>query len=312
MKLLPALPTFVFSFFIGISATAQDVGAPPATMGFNSSPLIVDGLLDPSAPIEHRRDLARQLIDAADREKSPNLLYLVGSLYRQGDSAGIAPFPQDLDRAREYLTRAALGGYIDAMSKLAVVELDSGNRFEANLWAQLYVHYSEIDDSAKARRRTTGSESLAAALLSQTSDGFPKSEIPRLIERANALVVQYDAVIRAYQAAEVAEQAKPSFPKVSPHDPTLATRAKVSNQLGRTVASAQAEYFVEFSPAGELLRIWPLDGWPDQKAIRVLRSIISGCVLNPAPAGKTENRVFLIPVAFVKPTFHLKQNDGKK
>lgn len=253
MNLLHALSVFTVCFLLCAPAPAQEASKPQASTGFDIAPLITDGLLDSATPIEHRRELAKRLIEAADREKTPVLLYYVGSLYRQGDSAGIAPFPQDLDLAREYLTRAALGGFINAMSKLAVVELDSGNQFEANLWAQLYAHYSAIEDPAKpgdrrSWRKPSGHESLASALLALTTDGFPESEVPRLIERANAMVARYDAPIHAELARHKAEVEQTRFPKLTRGGPKYVNPLQLQKELGRKAASAQAEYFFEFPP----------------------------------------------------------------
>lgn len=317
MKFMRAIPAFVLSLFIGASATAQNASAPAVAPGFDATALISDGLLDPTKPIEHRRELAKRLIDAADREKSPVLLYYVGSLYRQGDSAGIAPFTQDLDLAREYLTRAALGGYIDAMSKMAVVELDSGNQFEANLWAQLYAHYSAIEHPAKpgdprSYRKPSGHESLASSLLALTTDGLPESEVPRLIERANAMVARYDAPIRAELARHKAEVEQTGFPKLTRGGPRYVNPLQLQKELGRKAASAQAEFFIEFLPDGTLLRFWPFDGWPNQKVLRVLRPIASGMKLGPAPGSTSKNRVILIPIIFTNPTYRLEQEDEKK
>ncbi|MEO6075980.1 MAG: hypothetical protein ABIP56_04165 [Dokdonella sp.] len=317
MKLLRVIPVFVLYLFIGAAAIAQDTGAPPATVSFDATPLITDGLLDSSRPIEHRRELAKRLIEAADLEKTPVLLYYVGSLYRQGDSAGIAPFPQDLNRAREYLTRAALGGYIDAMSKMAVVELDSGNRFEANLWAQLYAHYSSIKNPEKpadthAYRNPSGHESLASALLALTMDGFPESEVPRLIERANAMVARYDAPILAEMGRIKAEYEQAALPKLTRGGGKEMSPLQLRNELGRKAASAQGEYFFEFSPDGKLLRFWPFDGFPGQKVLRVLRPMASGMRFWPAPGSTIEKRVFLIPIIFANAAYRLEQEDEKK
>ncbi len=319
MNLIRALAVFVLPLVMAATVSAQDAKQSPASPHFDVTPLITGGLLDSSTPIEHRRELAKRLIEAADREKSPVLLYYVGSLYRQGDWAGIAPFPKDLDRAREYLTRAALGGFINAMSKMAVVELDSGNQFEANLWAQLYSYYSAINDPAKPAashgyQRPTSRESLSSALLALTTDGFPDSEVPKLIERANAMVARYDATIRAEMARHKAENEKQraEFPNKSPGHAKHITPLQLRNQLGRKAASAQAEFFVEISPVGKLLRVWPFDGWPEQNVLRVLRPMVDGIPLSPAPEGTTENRVVLIPVVFANPTYRLKQDGDKK
>ncbi|MEO6075979.1 MAG: hypothetical protein ABIP56_04160, partial [Dokdonella sp.] len=143
MRLLCALFMCSLSLVLATPAMTRDNAIEPATSStFDFRQAIRDGLVDTSVPIEQRRALADKFIEGAERDQSPTLFYMLGTLYRQGDANGIAPFAKDIDRARDYLTRAALGGYLDAMNKLALLELDSGDQFRANLWAQLYVHYS--------------------------------------------------------------------------------------------------------------------------------------------------------------------------
>lgn len=302
----------------GLSAgvAAEEKAAMSATVKFEIGPLITAGLVDPKAPLERRRELANQLIEAADRSKDPALLYAVGTLYRQGDAAGIAPFPKDIDRAREYLSRAALGGSVMAMGKLAVVELDAGNRFEANLWAQLFVHYdtefqpARPADPPHAYRRPAGGESVASAILQRTNDGFPKSELPRLLERMKALIARYDSAIRQYRGQLDAENQRNRPQAVAGKAPFFLTPMQLGKVLGPKAASAVAEYFVEFAPGGELARAWPFDGWPEKKVLRVLRPIVNGLESSSAAAGTANGRVVLIPVTFVNTSYRLKQRGG--
>ena len=317
MNFLRALPAVVLSFFIAATAMAQgDTSNPPASLKFDFSAAVTGGLLDPAVPIEHRRELANQVIEFADRENDANLFYILGSLYRQGDIDGIAPFPRDIDRARDYLTRAAVAGHLAAMSKLALLELDSGNQFRANLWAQLYVHYSALDNPAKtanpdALRLPTGNDNEAALLLELALDGFPKSDIPRLVERANEMAARYDTAILTYLKDQIAEQQKTSFPKTSTRTATSVASTQLLAELGRKMKWAKAEYFVEFSADGSLLHVWPFDGWPEEKVLRALRLVINGYVLDPAPAGTTENRVVLIPSLYINQNYQPKQKDDK-
>ncbi|MFZ1620883.1 hypothetical protein [Dokdonella sp.] len=90
------------------------------------------GLLDPEAPIEQRRAIVGELEAIAKDDSERNVLYLLGSLYRQNPADSSSPVAQDLDRARELLSRAALHGHLLAMAKLSTIELQPGNHFEAN------------------------------------------------------------------------------------------------------------------------------------------------------------------------------------
>ncbi|MGB4858043.1 MAG: hypothetical protein WBP11_01820 [Dokdonella sp.] len=315
MSLLRLLPAFVLTFFIAATVIARDdTGKPSTSSNAVVSSAITGGLLDSAVPIEHRRKLADQLIELAERERSPQLFYMLGSLYRQGDADGIAPFPQDIDRARDYLTRAAVAGHLAAMSKLARLELDSGNQFRANLWAQLYVHYSALEDPAKTAnpkplRAPTGNDNEAALLLALTLDGFPKSDIPRLTERANDMLARYDTAIRTYIKEQKEEEQKTSFPRTSARTATNVASTQLLAQLGREVKWASAEYFVEFSADGSFLRAWPFDGWPEHKVLPALKLIVNGYVLDPAPAGTTENRVVVIPVLYINQNYRPKQTN---
>lgn len=298
--------------FAATFGQASEASSTPAP--FDIGPLVTAGLLDPKAPLERRRELARQLIDAAERDKDPALFYYVGSLYRQGDVAGIAPFPQDLDRAREYLSRSALGGHIEAMGKLAVVELDAGNRFEANLWAQLYVHYTKANQidppTTSGYRKPGGHESLGAALLEQTRDGLAKAELPRLIERANAMIARYGVVIERYQATREQERSRLSPRLVNEGKPFHLSTLQMRNELGRKAASASAEYFVEFAADGSQRQLWPFDAWPNERIFRVLRPVILGFRAEPETASRG-SAVVLMPVTYINPLYRLKQARGE-
>ncbi len=317
MNLLRALLFFALYLFIAATASARDdAGISSKSANSVVSSAITGGLLDSAVAIKDRRKLADQLIELAEREKSPQLFYMLGSMYRQGDADGIAPFPQDFDRASDYLTRAAMAGHLAAMSKLVRLELDSGNQFRANLWAQLYVHYSTLDDPAKtanpeALRAPTGNDNEAALLLALALDGIPRSDVPRLTERANEMLARYDATIRTYMKEQKQEGQKTSFPRTSGRTATSVASTQLLAQLGRELKWASAEYFVEFSADGSFLRAWPFDGWPEHKVLPALKLIVNGYVLDPAPPGTTGNRIVMIPVLYINKNYRPKQKDDK-
>ena len=128
------------------------------------------GLLDPEAPIEQRRAIVGELEAIAKDDSERNVLYLLGSLYRQNPADSSSPVAQDLDRARELLSRAALHGHLLAMAKLSTIELQAGNHFEANTWAQLYGHY--VLDPGGDEIAAHGN--FAAMVLSKAIEKFPE------------------------------------------------------------------------------------------------------------------------------------------
>jgi hypothetical protein len=249
------------------------------------------GLLDPDAPIEKRREIAAEIEALTTDDAEPLLLYLMGSLYHQDPDHSGSPLPQNLDRARELLSRAALHGRLPAMAKLSTIELQAGNRFEANVWAQLYYHYAK--DQAKADPRW--SEGFAASILRNALDGFPKSDMDSLSASVGAMITQYDEQIRQGLSKAAEEMSRNRLRDARPGKRVLLNSRDTT---GRTYDSGIAEYVIEFAGDGTIKQLWTLDAWPNPKLGKVLRNVALGYRVDSKLASEAAGAVSILPLEF--------------
>jgi hypothetical protein len=250
------------------------------------------GLLDPDAPIEKRREIAAEIEALTKDNESPGLLYLLGSLYHQDSDHSSSPLPQNLDRARELLSRAALHGRLPAMAKLSTIELQAGNRFEANVWAQLYYHYAK--DQAKADPHW--SQGMAASILRNALSGFPKSDMDAMSESVGAMITQYDAQIRLGLTKYAEAVASNRFRDARPGKRTL---MNARDMTGRVYDSGVAEYVIEFAADGTIKQLWTIDAWPNPKLGKILRNIALGYRVDATLANEAAGEVGILPIEFV-------------
>jgi len=255
-----------------------------------------DGMLDPDAPIERRRAYVAEIEAVALRDKHPHLFYLLGSLYRQGEDSPNSPVAKDIDRAREYLSRAALGGSDLAMAKLSGLELEASNRFEANVWAQLYFHYSK--DHWKIDRQIDDSL-FAASVIGAAQDGFLESQRGALDEAVTRIIVGYDTVIRDRLQYSADARAR------NPLQSARGDKCNLMNlQWGPQKAARKrypfgmAEYYVAFAADGSVHRAWVLDGWPDSRFADMVRPCVMRYRVDPAAAQEAGNRLVLLPIHY--------------
>ena len=226
------------------------------------------GLLDPEAPIEQRRAIVRELEAIAKDDSEPGVLYLLGSLYRQDPAHSSSPLEQDLNRARELLSRAALNGNILAMAKLSTLELQAGNRFEANVWAQLHYHYAK--DLAKTEPHGDG---FAAFILRNAQDGFPNKDIERLGSTVGSMINQYDAQIRLGLKKLVESDSGNRFRDVRAGKHLV---VNPETTKGRRPEPGISEYVLEFAADGSAKQAWAIDAWPNSRLARIQRKIALG------------------------------------
>lgn len=260
-----------------IEGSLADLGGQRATLR----------LLEPEVDIGTRRTILAALETAVADDPDPVRLYALGSLYRRGDAAPEPAFGKDLDKAREYLSRAALAGHLQAMAKMSVLEIEAKNRFEANVWAQLYFHYLK-DRSPNDREY---SDSFAASIIAAAKNGLPDSELPALNDSVGLMVRQYDAKIRA--GRERLTMATLSSP--------LREARPRSRQLQSTQGRPQsgvAEFYVAFNAKGEVDRVWLLDAWPDAKLARTLRPIAMGYEVSPLAVAQSAGAIALMPIVY--------------
>lgn len=246
------------------------------------------GLLDPGVPIEQRRAIVRELEAIAKDDSKPDVLYLLGSLYRQDPAHSSSPLEQDLNRARELLSRAALNGRILAMAKLSTLELQADNRFEANVWAQLYYHYAK--DLAKTEPHGDG---FAAFILRNAQDGFPNKDIERLGSTVGSMINQYDAQIRLGLKKLVESDSGNRF-----RDARAGKHLVVNPETtkGRRPEPGISEYVLEFAADGSAKQAWAIDAWPNSRLARILRKIALGYRVEPGVAQEASGTLAVLHV----------------
>lgn len=274
---------------------------------------VTQGLLDPAAPADRRTELAARLEALALERKEADLFYIVGSLYRLGrEVSPTSPYPRDLDKAREYLSRAALKGRRGAMGKLALLELDAGNRFEANVWAQLQAHYER--EFARGRKERDGKEREVfgvANILALTQDGFPKDDVPKLEERIRMIIGTYDTSIREGMTRTLEAQARSPLRNARLDRCHLPQgQLQVSRARRAMVLAGGSEYYVAFADDGSADRVWLLDVWPDARMERGLRTCAGRYRVEPTEALAGKGLVALLPIAINDARVKLNTSDA--
>lgn len=260
------------------------------------------GLLDPQAPIEQRRAIVGELETLASDDSDPDVLYLLGSLYRQDPAHSSSPLEQNLDRARELLARAALHGKIIAMAKLSTIELKAGNRFEANVWAQLYFHY----EMNEAQSGLLLKEGLTAVILHRALDGFPEQEMDALNTAVGGMIDQYDGQISKGQEALMASAPVNRFTDMKMGEGMRTTGYK----NGRLIESGMSEYVVELGANGRVTQLWVLDAWPDYRLAKDMRKIALSLKVTADNDEKILGRVMILPINYDNLRYKLRGQSG--
>jgi len=279
------------------------VMAAPATAAERTDPpdwaLVMTRLLDADVDAATRRTLFEQLEGALASDPAPRRSYQLGSLYRRGDDARDPAFAKDTDKARELLSRAALGGVLLAMAKMSVLELEAGNRFEANVWAQVYYHYRK--DVLQSSQR--GSDGFAASLIANAQKRFDRKRLPELNESVGRMITQYDAQIRAGIARTARELDDSGLV------PRPSGRQVLPEVKGKTPEAGIAEYFVGFDAQGDVDRVWLLDAWPDASLARVLRPIAKGYRVDGAPGVDLSQEFAILPIEYNDLRYSIRKSD---
>lgn len=261
------------------------------------------GLLDPKAPIEQRRVVVGEIEALAKDDSDPGVLYLLGSLYRQDSANSGSPLAQDPDRARELLSRAALHGYILAMAKLSTIELQAGNRFEANVWAQLYNHYALDKDDANSFRQAN----FVAVIMQKALDGFPKGKYDALNSAVGNMIAQYDVQIRRrHDESRGAASVDPL------EDPRLANGwFTPPKSKGRRLESGMAEFVIELGTDGHVIQLWVLDAWPNPQMARFLRQKALSFRVRPDDTAHAKSTIHRLPITFDDGRYSMREEPKK-
>jgi hypothetical protein len=130
--------------------------------------------------------------------------YLVGTIYRRGDSIEPHVVERDVDQARRYLSTAAAHGRLLAMAKMAEIELAEDRPLEAMIWAQIYGAYrgwvgtDTRDYGPKNERQPTlYFEDLLRRVSSRLAQKLGDAKTADVLAGLNQFVAQHDQEVRA-------------------------------------------------------------------------------------------------------------------
>jgi hypothetical protein len=252
----------------------------------------VYAVLDRDAPMPERKAALQQLHQDAEHGDAFAQL-LLGALYFQGPQGARALLPRDPALAEVYLSNAAVHGNVFAMAAMAELELQQHHVLQANVWAQLYVHYGVRPDDLK---RAT----YAAILMHRTWPRLPKAEEQTAVDDINAFIRAHQASIRAGQHQAIVRQsvkdlADPACRLVSLH-PNAHHAALVSGYDG--VQPGIALYWIGVDARGRARAVEPFLSLPDRRVQRRMRDYAASWRATPAPRCGKPLRYALLPVAF--------------
>jgi len=159
--------------------------------------------LDAGVPADQRRSLFDGWRTAALAGDS-DAQYIVGSVYRRGDSIEPHVVDRDADQARRFLSTAAGHGRLLAMAKMAELELGEDRPLEAMIWTQIYGAYrgwvrnENITDYGEHNERepTLYFEDLLRRVSERMRQklGSPQTDV--VLAQLNAFIAAHDKEVR--------------------------------------------------------------------------------------------------------------------
>jgi len=123
-----------------LTATIVSVSSVAAAVAANQNLADLTRFLDASTPVDQRRSLFEGWRAAALAGET-DAQYIIGTIYRRGDSIEPRVAVRDADQARRFLSTAAGHGRLLAMAKMAELELDEDRPLDAMIWTQIYGAY---------------------------------------------------------------------------------------------------------------------------------------------------------------------------
>jgi len=167
-------------------------------------------LLSPDTPASDRSQQLQKL-QARAENRGPRALYLLGTLYRLGDAHPSKVLPRDLDKARNYLSNAAILGLVNPMAGMAELELEANRPLDALTWTYIYLHYQRGKGAVKPEKLPLEYRGITdgydANLLERVMDSATEAGVdPAAAGRyADAFIAKYDVSIRESLAKAAAK-----------------------------------------------------------------------------------------------------------
>ena len=183
-----------------LPASTMAMAAPAAT---NQNLADLARFLDASVPADQRRSLFEGWRTAA-LSGDTDAQYIVGSIYRRGDSIEPHVVDRDADQARRFLSTAAGHGRLLAMAKMAELELSEDRPLEAMIWTQIYgvycgwVRNENITDYGEHNERepTLYFEDLLRRVTERMRQKLGNQHTDVVLAQLNAFVAAHDSDVR--------------------------------------------------------------------------------------------------------------------
>lgn len=225
-------------------------------------------VLDTNVPLTERESQFADIQKQADAGDTTSQ-YFVGSLYRIGEKLPGSPVKKDLDKARLYLSNAAIHGHLYAMAKMSEISLEIGEYQSAMDWAQIYAYY------IKALNNTPVNKDYIAELVTRIGKKWDKNHTQEAVDDLNSFVSAHNTDVRAGLAVNAQI-------RILAREPFLG----VSNRFMKPV-SGFADYLVSLKQDGTVESIWLLDGTPTVSLGYSLKPIIAKIKVQPSDNADT-------------------------
>jgi hypothetical protein len=234
--------------------------------------------------------------------------YVIGSLYRAGEHLPHGFVKGDSDEAERYLSTAAAHGYLNAMAKMAELELARGHALEAMIWAQLYGHYSGAANAPAKTAKTAKNDPSKASdyladLLHRIYDRFDDARMGEVDRDLNAFVGEHDADVRAGMKTNRRRYASSSTGPTKKLDLRF---QPPPTDLAHGRRDTLADYVIAFAPDGGAEQAWLLDAVPDMRVGVELKTIALRMQVN-ADTSTTGLRYALLPVKLTYRDYSLRK-----
>jgi len=188
--------------------------------------------------------------------------YLVGTIYRRGDTVEPHVAERDATQARRFLSTAAAHGRLLAMAKMAEIELADDRPLEAMIWAQVYGAYrgwvgNDTRDYGERNERqpTLYFEDLLRRASKRLAQKFGDERTAEVLAGLNQFVAAHDNDVRAGMARE----------GLSPQWARGQARfenAKSLRRVGTFVHDTISEWVLVFSADGRVTSAEVIDAIP--------------------------------------------------
>lgn len=263
-------------------------------------------IIDPDIPLTHKRkDLAslEESVKSGDR----HALYVAGTLYRLGDEHEAKVFSRDIQKAKAYLSNAAILGNYPAMAAMAEIEIKNKNYREAMLWAQVFAHYSELQ---RVESKSTSNQAYQAYLLQRImqvtrkdrklyTDKLFLDDLATFHSNFNKKILdaqseeQFKADDLKYTACKDESTGKNKATLKIISGINIDASAKVSRQMS---SPGYAYYYLTINAKGDVSKVLTIDSMPDASYAKAMTVLVKKIKFNESDG--IEPRNAYVPLSF--------------